>query len=284
MSGRRIVILGASGFLGSHLSAQAERHEFEVVRPSSKEINLCRPESVSLLAALLRERDVLVHSAAIAPARNAADTATNLTMTHNLVCAAEKIRLAQVLIVSSDAVYGSASGVVNEGTACTPDSPHGIMSLGRELACAEIASDVLTIVRASPVYGVRDTHNSYGPNRFARQALHAGQMTLLGEGKAARDHVSIIDVASILWRCISERQDGTINVASGAMRSFAQVAEIVRGASSGEVLVTHAGSESRPTYRSFDITNLVRRFPNHVPTLPENGIAHLTRVLAAQSS
>ena len=279
MNSRRVVVTGASGFIGSHVVSQAESRGLEVVGVSSRDLDLMAPESFGILASLLRAGDTVVHSAAIAPARNAAEAAANLTMTNNLVRAAEGLELGQLVVVSSDAVYGSTSGVVTEQTVCTPDSIHGVMSLGRELACAEIRTDVFTIVRPAPVYGMGDTHNSYGPNRFVRQALGDGQITVFGNGEAGRDHVDISDVADVILRSITQSERGVINVASGQMRTFTQVAELVRSVAPSRATVASVGLEANPTFRSFDLSGLIRRFPDYIPTTPEIGIPAMLRLM-----
>jgi len=45
----------------------------------------------------------------------------------------------------------------------------------RELMLAAEAKAPLAILRLTAVYGAGDTHNSYGPNRFLRQALKDGR-------------------------------------------------------------------------------------------------------------
>ena len=109
---------------------------------------------------------------------------------------------------------------MTEKTVCAPDSFHGVMSLGRELTCAEITTDVFTIVRPAPVYGPGDTHNSYGPNRFTRQVLDDGQISIFGEGVSGRDHVAVEDVASVIVRSMTQIERGVVNVASGQMRTL----------------------------------------------------------------
>lgn len=281
MSSNRVVVLGASGFIGSHVVLRAEASGRDVVGLSSTDIDLSAAESVEILKSILRSGDTVVHSAAVAPAKSAAEAAANLIMTDNLAKAVEGLRLGQLVIVSSDAVYGSGSGVVTEKTVCAPDSFHGVMSLGRELACAEIRTDVFTIVRLAPVYGMGDTHNSYGPNRFARQALGDGQIAVFGGGEAGRDHVAISDVAEVIVRSIRQIERGVINVASGQMRTFAQIAELVRSVAPSGATVASVGSEANPTFRSFDLSGLIRRFPDHIPTTPEIGIAAMLRLMVS---
>ena len=282
MSSERVVVLGSSGFVGSHVASQAEVKGFEVLGISTRDIDLLAPESVAALSSVLRVGDSVVYSAAIAPARNASEVAANLTMTCNFTKASEEVGIKQLVVVSSDAVYGSASGVVTEKTVCAPDSLHGVMSLGRELACEGLKTDISTIVRLSPVYGLGDTHNSYGPNRFARQALGDGEITVFGGGEAGRDHVAVDDVADVIVGCIKQDEPGVFNVASGQMRTFSQIAELICSVAPSDVDVVQVGSESKPSFRTFDLSGLLRRFPDHVPTTPEVGIAEMVRRMAGE--
>ena len=279
----RLVVLGATGFVGSQVVGRAREAGWEVVALSSHNVDLADPAGSLALAAILHNGDTVVHAAAVVPSKNAADVSRNLLMTQALVDALTGITLAQLVVVSSDAVYGSASGVVDEGSACTPDSLHGVMSLAREMVCAEVSTSVLTLVRPSAIYGVGDTHNSYGPNRFARQALDSGEITVFGAGEATRDHVAIDDVADVIVRAVETRQHGIINVASGQSISFAELAALVRdaGPAGAEVVVT--GSESSPTFRFYNVAGLIRRFPDMVLVGPADGVGELVEKLGRSS-
>jgi len=175
-------------------------------------------------------------------------------------------------VVSSDAVYGSESGVFDEDSSCAPDTIHGLMNLGREMVCSDVFAPVKTVVRPSAIYGSGDPHNSYGPNRFARQALDSGEICIFGGGEAKRDHVTIHNVAEVIFRAIEGRQAGVINVASGQSISFADLAGLVRDAGPAGARIVVAGSESSPTFRTYDISGLNRRFPDMVPTGPAEGV------------
>jgi nucleoside-diphosphate-sugar epimerase len=87
--------------------------------------------------------------------------------------------------------------------------------------------------------------------------------------------VAIADVADVIVRAIASRQAGIINVASGQSISFADLAGLVRDSAPAGTRVAVAGSESSPTFRTYDISGLARRFPDLVPTGPAQGVRQM---------
>ena len=85
----------------------------------------------------------------------------------------------------------------------------------------------LAVVRSTLIYGERDPHNGYGPNRFRRLAAAGQEIVLFGEGEERRDHVLVDDVAEIVCRVIQHRSRGTLNIATGEVYSFRDIAERV---------------------------------------------------------
>lgn len=268
----RLVVLGATGFVGRHVADRARELGWEVLGLSSKDLDLTSPRGSEILSGIFRDGDTIVHGAAVVPARNAVEVSQNLLMTQSVVDAIAGHEITQLVVVSSDGVYGSESSVASESTPCSPDTMHGIMNLAREMICHGVATPVFTIVRPSAIYGVGDTHNSYGPNRFISQMFDSGEISIFGEGAAIRDHVFIDDVADVIVRAITARESGVINIASGHSISFAEVAELVCQSGPDGSHVTVVGSESSPTFRNYDISKLVRLFPDFHPTSPAVGI------------
>lgn len=267
----RIVVLGASGFVGRHVVTRAEQLGWEVLGLSSRDIDLATPTGATVLSRLLRVGDTVVHGAAIVPARNAKDLIQNLLMTQSVIEAIVDHNISQLVVISSDAVYGNESGVITESSNCSPDSMHGIMSLAREMMFGDLDVPVVTFVRPAPIYGKGDTHNSYGPNRFISQMIAGGEIVIFGEGDAIRDHVFIEDVADVVLRIITDRESGVINIASGESISFAKIAEIVCLAGPTGSKIKVSGSESTPTFRHFDISRLLHLYPDYDPVSPAAG-------------
>ncbi len=258
----RLIVLGATGFVGSHVAAKAEEKGWDVIALSSSIVDLSGEDSIEALSGIIRNGDTVVHGAAVVPTRNSTEIILNLRMTQHLVEALKNHTLAQLVVVSSDAVYGSASGVTTEESPCTPDSLHGVMSLAREMICSEVDESNLTLIRPTAIYGIGDTHNSYGPNRFVRQVIETGEITLFGLGEATRDHVAVNDVAEVIVQSIATRQHGVVNIACGKSISFADLAKEVQVSGPNGSRITSTGSEPTPTFRSYDISGLIRRFPN----------------------
>jgi UDP-glucose 4-epimerase len=125
-----------------------------------------------------------------------------------------------------------------------------------------VPANALAILRCTLVCAADDTHNSYGPNRFRRQAAKEGKITLGGEGKETRDHVFADDVAELVRLVLVHRSAGLLNAVSGRSYSFGEVAHIVAATFNPPVEVSFAGGGGAVTHRHFDATALHQAFPN----------------------
>jgi nucleoside-diphosphate-sugar epimerase len=129
------------------------------------------------------------------------------------------------------------------------------------------------VLRSTLVYGAGDTHNSYGPNRFRRQAAQEGRITLGGGGEETRDHLFVEDVAELLGRVLAHRSRGLLNLATGRSHTFADVAAGVAAQFPEPVAVVTTPRTGPITHRAFDITRLLSAFPGFVFTPLEAGLA-----------
>jgi UDP-glucose 4-epimerase len=261
----RVVVLGAGGVLGKALLKRLKTDGIAVLGLGSSEIDLTEPTAAEELLALLRADDAVVFLSALTPdkGRDIATLIKNLRMAEAVASAVAAVQCRHVVYMSSDAVYPFGNGTVDEATPADPIDLYGVMHKAREvMMISAVPANALAILRCTLVCAADDTHNSYGPNRFRRQAAKEGKITLGGEGKETRDHVFADDVAELLRLVLVHRSAGLLNAVSGRSYSFAEVAHIVAATFDPPVGVSFAGGGGAVTHRHFDATALHQVFPN----------------------
>jgi len=282
----RVVVLGATGFVGGALVKYLETQEVNTLPISSSDIDLCAPESVSKLQAELGEDDALVFISALTPdkGRDIRTLMKNLSMGEHVCAALNASKCAQVIYISSDAVYADDVDLVREGEPAAPGSFHGLMHLGREqmlsVTLAEAEIPLLTL-RPSLLYGAKDTHNGYGPNRFLRLVRDGEPITLFGEGEEKRDHIYIEDVAKIIGLGLMHQSAGLLNVATGTSVSFMDVARTVTQKLGADANINCLPRAQPITHRHFDITLTHQAYPSFAYTSVDDGLAQTVAELDA---
>jgi UDP-glucose 4-epimerase len=273
----RVVVIGAAGFVGGAIAARLERDGVAVLRVSRKEADLLAPDASARLTNLLKEGDAVVAASAKAPCKDSGMLVENMVMARAMVQAIAKANVAHVVNISSDAVYADSAEPLTEASCAAPGSMHGAMHLAREVMFRTEQRAPLAILRPSLLYGAADPHNGYGPNRFRRLAAKGEDIVLFGEGEERRDHVFIDDVAELAARVLYRRSTGVLNIATGSVHSFAEIAQkIVKGAGSRSAIKTTPRSGPMPHggYRPFDISACRKAFPDFRYTPLEEGLKH----------
>lgn len=231
----RVVIVGRSGFLAQHLIAELESRSVPIDAVGRPEIDLTSPGSVDSLGQMIRPDDAVVILSALTPdkGRDFRTLMKNLEMAKHLGELFDRSRCAHVVYVSSDAVYDGRQVPIDEGSSREPGDLYALMHSGREMMLQSVLAPrqiPLAILRPVALYGPGDTHNSYGPNRFVREAFEHRTITLFGRGEDERSHVYVQDAARLLTRCLTRKSEGILNIASPETVSFLQVAEAVQAA------------------------------------------------------
>jgi len=273
---RRVIILGASGFVGGAVRTELTRAGVEVVAHSSTTLDLTRPEAAAALAGELGPGTAVVFASALTPDRGQTlDTfTTNITMAATVARALER-QPAPCVFVSSDAVYGFDVNPVTETTPVAPGGYYGLAKYTGEklLEYAAGAKGLrLLSLRMAGVFGPGDPHGGYGPNAFARSLARDHGIRIFGQGEEERDHIYIDDVARLTVGLMREGASGVFNIATGYSRSFAQVVEAIRKLVLYEVAVTSAPRKGPITHRSYDIARLDRAVPGFSFTPFEDGL------------
>jgi len=154
------------------------------------------------------------------------------------------------------------------------------MHLAREAMFRTLAGVPLATLRPSLLYGAGDPHNGYGPNRFRRLANKGEPIVLFGEGEERRDHVLIDDLAELAARVLYRRSDGVLNVATGEVASFRDIARLVAEAAGARVPITgtkRVGPMPHNGYRPFDAAATREAFPDFAYTTLAAGFAKAQR-------
>jgi nucleoside-diphosphate-sugar epimerase len=272
----RVVVMGARSFVGSAIIERLAKEGVPVLALSRKEVDLLKPEAHSHLAAFLRPDDSFVAVSAIAPVKNPDMLIENLIMARAMTRALNAVPPAHVMNISSDAIYADGPVPLTEATPAAPTSLHGAMHLARELMFRGEVKAPLAMLRPTLIYGKKDPHNGYGPNRFRRLAGEGKEIALFGEGEERRDHVLIDDVAELALQILLWRSRGELNAASGEVHSFRAVAEKVVKLSGREVPIKgspRSGPMPHNGYRPFDISACRTAFPQFRPTPIDRGLA-----------
>jgi nucleoside-diphosphate-sugar epimerase len=160
----RVLVTGATGFLGSHITEVLVQHGFTVrctVRPSSslkwlenlelEKVNVNFSDEASLQTAC-QGVDVVIHNAGITRAKNDAEFfEVNTHATEKLAKAAIKAKVSRFIFISSLEARGPDGFT-------TAISAYGKSKLGAEHRLANLQNDIeMILLRPAGVYGPRDT-------------------------------------------------------------------------------------------------------------------------------
>jgi nucleoside-diphosphate-sugar epimerase len=236
-----IVITGAAGFIGSHLSEALLKEGHRVTGVdhidaapdrSVKEDNLStvleHPNFVwqagdlvkADLDGLLRDAEVVFHLAGLAGVRNSWGASfadylqANVWLTQQILEACKKAAgLKKLVYASSSSVYGGGTGQYSsESSPTRPISPYGLTKLAGEQLCYLYYKQYgipYTALRYFTVYGPRQRPDM-GFHRFMKAAWFGQPLTIYGNGEQTRDFTYIADVVNANLAAMNYGAHGTV--------------------------------------------------------------------------
>jgi len=278
---KKIAIIGNTGFIGKSLCKKLLKEKKKIISFNSKNCNLLKKYSKTYLSKKINQCNVIVFISAIAPCKNLIQLEKNIKMMSTFLEAIRYNNISQLVYISSDAVYKDTKNKINENSKVEPNSIHGIMHQTRENILKIFFQKKLTIIRPTLIYGSKDTHNGYGPNKFARNAINNKDIKIFGNGEEIRDHVHINDVVDLIYNVIKFKSFGIFNAVTSKPTSFVNLAKLIikKFKSKSKIVnVKRNGPMPHGGYRCFDRKKIAKRFANLKPTIIKIGINDLKKI------
>lgn len=250
----RVLVTGAAGFIGSHLSERLLSDGHDVIGvdaftdyydPALKARNsqplLTNPNFTLVegdlaaieLEELLSQCSIVFHLAAQPGVRASWGDdfrlylERNLLATQRLLEAARAHSLQKFVFASSSSVYGNAERYPTVETDLPqPISPYGVTKLAGERLCLAYASSYsipVMALRYFTVYGPRQRPDM-AFNRFIKAILARQEITIYGDGQQTRDFTYVSDaVQATVTAGYSPASNDVLNIGGGSRVTVLEV-------------------------------------------------------------
>ncbi len=263
-TGRRALVTGGAGFVGSHLVDRLLADGYHVgviddlstgspsnVSPKAEfhRVDICDNTPLHDTVARFRP-EVVFHAAAQTDVRRSVrepdfDARVNVVGGLNVLRAAAAAGARRIVYASSAAVYGNPARIpVSETEATRPISEYGASKLAFEHYLGAYGARGLieyAALRYANVYGPRQRSDGEAGvvSIFTRQMIAGEPVTIFGDGSKTRDYVYVSDIVEATVRAASGPSGVVANVGWGREVSDLELFRAVAAA---------AGYTRQPTY------------------------------------
>jgi len=275
LKGKRIVITGGAGFIGSNLARALSAHNNQVIviddLSSGKYHNikdLIETKTIAFIQgsvtdyALLRkvlsdDIDAVFHLAAIASVPQSihnplTTNKVNVTGTLNVLQASKENAIKKMIFSSSCAVYGNPSGgnlPLKESAPVHPVSPYATSKLVGEQYCSlynTLYNLQTTCLRYFNVYGPHQNPSSeYAAviPKFMHNMLQDRPLVIYGTGEQTRDFIFVSDVVDANILAANHNVTGIFNIGSGEQVSIANLAHLIMKAGNAQAKLAYTDKQ-----------------------------------------
>jgi UDP-glucose 4-epimerase len=253
VNGKRAVITGGAGFIGSHVVDLFVAEGYDVVAiddlSTGSEANVAeqaRLEQLDIVDAARVEEvissfrpGVVCHLAAqasvtVSVQKPDRDLEVNVLGTLNVCDAARRAGARVVFASTGGALYGDDVPLPTpEEVPARPLAPYGASKLAAEAYVAtwgRLHGIANVVLRLGNVYGPRQSpHGEAGVVAIFSARLRSGEQPIVyGEGSPTRDYIHVSDVARAFLAAAEGGSAGTYNVGWGAETSVTELLDILQ--------------------------------------------------------
>jgi UDP-glucose 4-epimerase len=252
----RVLVTGATGFIGSHLCLRLldlgmEVHGLDdLSRGSLKRAKILENSGMSLHKADVRDwatvhevlhevkPDAVIHLAALISVEESIRMPelymeVNAEGTRNIVRAASNVGSGRLIYASSAAVYGNPIRLpITEDHPTSPLSPYGLSKLmGERYVTSEfIGREKPVILRIFNVYGPGQNPEYAGViTKFMERLSQGDPPIIFGDGEQTRDFIHVDDVVEAFIRSLDTplNETAVLNVGSGRPFKIIELARMM---------------------------------------------------------
>ena len=247
---KKVLVTGASGFIGYRTAIEFQRKGFDVIGWDRVEninsipiirVDMSDEEDIERQLCSIYP-DIIIHCAGSADVGKSVvdpikDYHSNVTITHNLLFALHKLGLdrTRFIFLSSAGVYGNPSSLpITEDMPLKPLSPYAVHKVMCEELCKYFVSNYKMDVKVARVF------SAYGAglrkqifwDMYEKQRK-TNRLDMFGTGNESRDYIHVDDVVQSLYLLATTESDQIIfNVANGEEVTIREVTEMFADAAS----------------------------------------------------
>ncbi len=264
MNGKRVLVTGGAGFIGSHLTRELLQRGYRVTvldnlatgkieniadllakegsaTKTSLRVNFTQGSitDLPLLQKMFHGMDFIFHQAAIASVPRSikeplAIHEANITGTLNVLLAARDTNVSKVVFASSSSIYGDTLTLPKEEDMIpNPLSPYAVSKIAGEYYCQlfqQVYGLSTVCLRYFNVYGPRQDPNSQYAAvipLFIKKASQGEAPIIFGDGEQSRDFIFVKDVAEANILAAESTATGIFNIGKGERTTVNRLAELI---------------------------------------------------------
>jgi UDP-glucose 4-epimerase len=282
MESFKVLLIGGSGFIGSHLTDALMANGKEVVvydlqepkqQVSYKKISTLDKD---LAEKIEGEKIDQVVNLAVFRAKNNEDIQkeieVNVIGVSRVFEAAKKFQL-PIIHFSSSAIYGEfVRTPADEGHPLNPITSYGFSKLvGEEIGKKIIGTEnsLLTVFRPSIVYGYE---GSDVVTTFIKNAILKKPINLIDNGKHKRDFIYVKDLAEAVLAAMNKKANGVFNIGSGKEIKISDIAGIIKKIIPDLEIIEVKSSKKEVDQGALDISKAKKEFGYEPKYSLEDGI------------